>query len=75
MNGRLPPEVIQRIVRQSFGRFRLCYEDVLKTNPKASGRVTIKFVIDKQAVPLAPPENDLTAEVSRAYDAAEPQTK
>jgi outer membrane protein len=35
----------------------------------------LKFVIDKQAVPLAPPENDLTAEVSRAYDAAEPAKK
>ncbi len=34
-----------------------------------------KFVIEKQAVPLSPPENDLTAEVSRAYDAADPAKK
>ncbi|HLM76117.1 MAG TPA: FHA domain-containing protein, partial [Polyangiaceae bacterium] len=27
VSGRLPPEVIQRIVRQNFGRFRLCYEN------------------------------------------------
>src|SRR4029079_11875655 len=29
----LPPEVIQRIVRQNFGRFRLCYENGLRNNP------------------------------------------
>ena len=32
-NGRLPAEVIQRIVRQNFGRFRLCYEAGLRGNP------------------------------------------
>ena len=47
VNGRLPPEVIQRIVRQNFGRFRLCYENGLRTNPTLSGRVSAKFVIDK----------------------------
>ncbi|HWZ90338.1 MAG TPA: AgmX/PglI C-terminal domain-containing protein, partial [Polyangiaceae bacterium] len=47
VNGRLPPEVIQRIVRQNFGRFRLCYENGLRNNPLLRGRVTTKFVIDK----------------------------
>jgi hypothetical protein len=47
VNGRLPPEVIQRIVRQNFGRFRLCYENGLRTNPNLAGRVQIKFVIDR----------------------------
>ncbi len=47
VNGRLPPEVIQRIVRQNFGRFRLCYENGLKNNPNLQGRVTVKFVIDR----------------------------
>jgi hypothetical protein len=47
VNGRLPPEVIQRIVRQNFGRFRLCYENGLKGNPTLSGRVSVKFVIDR----------------------------
>ena len=47
VNGRLPPEVIQRIVRQNFGRFRLCYENGLRTNPNLSGRVAVKFVIDR----------------------------
>src|SRR6187549_3194941 len=40
VNGKLPPEVIQRIVRQNFGRFRLCYENGLKNNPTLSGRVS-----------------------------------
>jgi hypothetical protein len=42
---RLPPEVVQRIVRQSFGRFRLCYEAGLRRKPSISGRVTAHFVI------------------------------
>lgn len=48
VNGRLPPEVIQRIVRQNFGRFRLCYENGLKRNPNLEGRVNVRFVIDRQ---------------------------
>ncbi len=47
VNGRLPPEVIQRIVRQNFGRFRLCYEQGLKRDPTISGTVATKFVIDR----------------------------
>ncbi len=47
VNGRLPAEVIQRIVRQNFGRFRLCYENGLKGNPSLQGRVGVKFVIDR----------------------------
>ena len=48
VNGRLPPEVIQRIVRQNFGRFRLCYERGLQKDPTLSGKVAVKFVIDTQ---------------------------
>ncbi len=47
VNGRLPPEVIQRIVRQNTGRFRLCYENGLRTDPTLHGRVVVKFVIDR----------------------------
>jgi hypothetical protein len=47
VNGRLPPEVIQRIVRANFGRFRLCYENGMRTNPNLQGRVAVKFVIDR----------------------------
>ncbi len=48
INGRLKPEVIQRIVRQHFGRFRMCYENGLRVNPKLQGRVAARFVIDQQ---------------------------
>lgn len=44
-NGHLPPEVIQRIVRQNEGRYRFCYQQALKTNPELEGRVTVKFLI------------------------------
>jgi hypothetical protein len=47
LSGRLPAEVIQRIVRQSFGRFRACYEVGLKTNPRLQGRVSTSFVIGR----------------------------
>jgi hypothetical protein len=47
VTGRLPSEVIQRVVRQSFGRFRNCYEDGLRTNPNLEGRVTARFVISR----------------------------
>lgn len=43
--GRLPPEVIRRIVRQNLGRMRLCYENGLRTKPDLAGRVAVKFVI------------------------------
>ena len=46
MSGRLPPEVIQRIVRQNYGRFRMCYERGLAQNPNLTGRVAVRFVID-----------------------------
>ena len=46
-NGHLPPEVIQRVVRQNFGRFSFCYQNGLKTNPNLEGRVTVKFVIGR----------------------------
>jgi hypothetical protein len=46
-NGRLPPEVIQRIVRQHFGQYTFCYQNGLKTNPTLSGRVTVRFVIGR----------------------------
>jgi Ca-activated chloride channel family protein len=47
VSGKLPPEVIQRIVRQNFGRFRMCYEQGLARNPNLEGRVSVRFVIGK----------------------------
>jgi len=47
LSGHLPPDVIQRIVRQNFGRFRNCYEGGLRSNPNLEGRVTARFVIGR----------------------------
>jgi hypothetical protein len=47
VNGPLPPEIIRRIIRQNYGRFRLCHENGLRSNPNLQGRVTVKFVIDR----------------------------
>src|SRR5690606_12372726 len=48
VTGQLPKEVVQRIVRQNFGRFRLCYERGLASNPNLEGQVTARFVINRQ---------------------------
>jgi MYXO-CTERM domain-containing protein len=48
VTGRLPPEVIQRIVRQNLGRLRLCYEDALRKNPNLQGDLSIRFVIGRE---------------------------
>ena len=77
VNGRLPPEAVQRVVRQSFGRMRACYEAGLTQNPDLEGRVTVKFVIDREGqVALASPWSDTTIAdvkvaqcVTRAYQA------
>ncbi|MGE0324531.1 MAG: AgmX/PglI C-terminal domain-containing protein [Polyangiaceae bacterium] len=45
VSGHIPPEVVQRIVRQNYGRFRMCYENGLRSNPNLQGRVTVRFVI------------------------------
>jgi hypothetical protein len=45
--GKLPMEVVRRIVRQRFGMFRACYEDGLKRNPILKGGITVKFVIGR----------------------------
>lgn len=46
-SGKLPGEVIQRIVRQNFGRYRFCYEQGLRQNPNLGGRVAVRFVIGR----------------------------
>ncbi len=45
ITGRLPPEVIRRMLGQNLGRVRLCYEGGLKNNPALAGRVAVKFKI------------------------------
>ncbi|MGD0524718.1 MAG: DUF2330 domain-containing protein [Polyangiaceae bacterium] len=54
VTGPLPAGVVTRIVRQNFGRFRLCYENALKTNASLGGRATLTFTITKQGDVAAP---------------------
>lgn len=48
--GRLPPESVQRTVRQHAGTFRGCYAEGLLRNPKLRGRVTTKFRIGRNGL-------------------------
>jgi hypothetical protein len=43
----LAPDVIQRVIRQNFGRFKICYDARLRLNPALEGRVAVKFAIDR----------------------------
>jgi outer membrane biosynthesis protein TonB len=45
-SGGLPPEVVQRIVRQRVPSYRKCYEDGLKKRADLMGRVVVRFIID-----------------------------
>jgi hypothetical protein len=45
ITGRIPAEVIRAEVRSHFGKFRMCYEEVLKVDPKLGGRITTRFII------------------------------
>ena len=42
---RLPPEVIQALVRSHYPEFRECYETGLGRNPELRGLVKVRFVI------------------------------
>lgn len=66
VNGRLPPETIQRVVRENFGRFRACYADALGHNPSLEGRVVVKFVIDHEGAVESSTDggSDMAADVS-----------
>ena len=44
--GGLPNEVVARIVRQQFGRFRSCYATALATGKNVGGRVTLELSIE-----------------------------
>ncbi len=46
VNGRLPAERIQHVVRMNQPRVRFCYEQGLRASPTLAGRVSVKFVID-----------------------------
>jgi hypothetical protein len=42
----LPPEVVQRITRQNFGRLRLCYGLAPPPDPSGADSVVVRYVID-----------------------------
>jgi TonB family protein len=44
--GKLQKHVIQRVIRRHVGAVRFCYERALVKNPKLSGKVVVRFVID-----------------------------
>ncbi len=73
VSGRLPPEVIQRIVRSNFGRFRVCYQSALKNNPNLQGRVSVRFVISRSGTVNSVsgsgdiPDQSVVACVTRAF--------
>jgi tetratricopeptide (TPR) repeat protein len=72
VSGRLPPEVIQRIVRQNFGRFRFCYEQALRKNPELSGRISVRFMIGRDgsvssASAEGMPDAEMNACVARSF--------
>jgi hypothetical protein len=47
VNGRLPPETIQKIVRANYAGMKRCYEAGLVTDPKLNGKITTRFIIER----------------------------
>jgi hypothetical protein len=47
VQGALPKEVIQRIVRQHMGRIRGCYESALVRLPALAGTLAVHFTIER----------------------------
>jgi hypothetical protein len=74
VSGRLPSEVIQRVVRQNFGRFKFCYENGLRGNPSLQGRVGVRFVIGRDGSVMSAesggsdlPDGGVVSCVTRAF--------
>jgi hypothetical protein len=72
-DGRLPPEIVQAIVRKNFGRFRACYAKGLAGNPTLAGGVKTQFVVEGDRVVAAEdagssmPDRDVRDCVVRAF--------
>ncbi|APR81548.1 Putative signal peptide protein [Minicystis rosea] len=45
VSGRIPPEVIQRVVRERMSAIRRCYETGLAQSPGLAGRAGVRFMI------------------------------
>lgn len=74
-HGRLESEVIQRVVRQNFGRFRRCYDAGLAATPGLEGRVAVSFAIgasgsasSARAVESDLPDPQMVACVVRGFE-------
>jgi outer membrane biosynthesis protein TonB len=52
--GRLPAEVIQKVVREHFQVLHGCYENGAERNPQLTGRVSVRFVIGPDGTVLSP---------------------
>jgi len=46
VTGKLPPEVIQRVIRQATPQFRSCYKRALGDHSELEGSVTVVFTIN-----------------------------
>jgi hypothetical protein len=47
MNGNHVPDDVSRVLKDNFGRFRLCYEPAIATNPSVAGFVLFELTVDK----------------------------
>lgn len=72
--GRLPPEIVARVVRQNAGRIRVCYGEGLKRDPRLAGTVRVRFVIDRsgsvvtaQDAASTLPDREVVACIARAF--------
>ncbi|MBW2458163.1 MAG: AgmX/PglI C-terminal domain-containing protein [Deltaproteobacteria bacterium] len=74
VSGGLPKEVILRICSQNYGRFRLCYETGLRSDPTLAGTVTVSFVIgadgnsSQVTADSQLPDKTVTQCVARAFE-------
>lgn len=73
-SGKLPSEVIGRVIRQNLGRYRLCYEAGQKSNPTLAGRIATKLVIGRDGSVMQAsdgsatlPDQGVVACVTRSY--------
>ena len=53
MLTRLTPEAIQRTLRQSYGRLRVCYGNSLHSDTSLQGRVSVRLIIAPSGKVLA----------------------
>jgi Zn-dependent protease with chaperone function len=49
-DGRVPPETIQAAVRSHFSAFQACYEAGLKSDPRLTGTVAVRYVFGDDGI-------------------------